>query len=70
MNPPGRTVSIVLTTPDGAVFGRLSPVAVATPWWQDVAPIVWAIRDRDGVDVVILRLLHADRSHLWIGVEC
>jgi hypothetical protein len=37
--------------------------AVATPWWQDVAPIVWAIRDRDGVDVVILRLLHADRPH-------
>ena len=62
-NPPGRTVSVVLTTPDGAVFGRLPPVAVATPWWPDVAPIVGAIRDRDGLDVVILRLLHADRPH-------
>ena len=63
MNPPGRTVSLVLTAPNGAVLGRLPPVAVATPWWQDVAPINWAIRARDGLDVVILRLLHADRPH-------
>ena len=36
---------------------------MATPWWPDVAPIVAAVRDRDGLDVVILRLLQADRPH-------
>jgi hypothetical protein len=57
-----RTAELVLVTPDGAVVGRLPPVPVATPWWQDVEPVVRAIRARDGIDVTVLRMLEAERD--------
>lgn len=47
-------------TPAGALLGRLPPVPVDTPWWQDVEPVVRAIRDRDGIAVTVLRLLEAE----------
>jgi hypothetical protein len=34
---------------------------VATPWWQDVEPVVVAARQRHHLDVTILRLLEAER---------
>jgi hypothetical protein len=55
-----RTADLVLITPDGAPVGRLSAVPVATPWWQDVEPVVRAVRDHHGVEVVILRLLDTE----------
>jgi hypothetical protein len=55
-----RTAELVLVTPDGALIGSLPPVPVATPWWQDVEPVVSAVRDHHGADVVILRLLNAE----------
>jgi Ser/Thr protein kinase RdoA (MazF antagonist) len=58
--PVPRTAELVLVTPDGAMVGRLPPVAVATPWWQDVEPVVRAARERYGIEVTILRLLHAE----------
>jgi Ser/Thr protein kinase RdoA (MazF antagonist) len=54
-----RTARLVLVTPDGGVVGSLRPVSVATPWWQDVEPVVRAVRERDGIAVTILRLLEA-----------
>jgi len=60
--PPGRTAELVLVTPDGAVVGSLPAVPVATPWWQDVEPVVAAARECHGVDVTILRLLEAERD--------
>ena len=57
-----RTAELVLVTPDGDLVGRLPPVAVGTPWWQDVEPVVRAIRERDGIEVTILRLLGAERD--------
>jgi hypothetical protein len=51
---------LVLVTPTGRLVGRLPAVPVATPWWQDVAPVVRAARDHYGVDVTILRLLDAE----------
>jgi hypothetical protein len=51
---------LVLVTPNGCPVGRLPAVPVATPWWQDVGPVVRAARDHHGVDVVILRLLDAE----------
>lgn len=59
--PPRRRAALVLVTPDGAVVGRLPPVPVATPWWQDIAPVVAAAREHHGIDVTVLRLLEADR---------
>jgi hypothetical protein len=43
------------------VLGRLPPFPVDVPWWPDVAPIVDGARASHGVDVVVLRMLHADR---------
>jgi hypothetical protein len=51
---------LVLVTPDGRLVGRLPTVPVATPWWQDVEPVVRSARDHHGVDVTILRLLDAE----------
>lgn len=47
-------------TPDGTVVGRLPAVPVATPWWQEVEPVVTAARERHGIDVTILRLLDSE----------
>jgi hypothetical protein len=63
--PEPRTARIVLVTPDGAVAGSLAPVPVSTPWWQDIEPVVRAVRERHGVEITILRLLETqrDRAH-------
>jgi hypothetical protein len=55
-----RTAELVLVTPDGCPVGSLPAVSVATPWWQDVEPVVRAARDVYGVDVIVLRLLDAE----------
>jgi Phosphotransferase enzyme family len=52
--PPVRTTTIVLDRPRGV----LPPVTVATPWWPDVEPVVAAVHQRFGLDVIVLRLLH------------
>lgn len=51
--------------PDGRVLGILPPVVAATPWWQEVEPVIRAVRDRFGIDATILRLLETgrDRPH-------
>jgi hypothetical protein len=65
MIPVPRSAGLVLVTPDGTLVGSLPAVPVATPWWQDVEPVVRAVRDRYGIDVTVLRLLEAefDRPH-------
>lgn len=60
--PPQRFAKIVLVTPDGAIVGSLAPVPVSTPWWQDIGPVVAAVREHHGLDVAVLRLLEADRD--------
>jgi Phosphotransferase enzyme family len=58
--PPPRFAEIVLVTPDGNVCGALPPVETATPWWQDGAPVLKAVKDKFGLDIVLLRLLEAE----------
>src|SRR5258708_6087390 len=60
MNVLPRTAALVLVTRDGACVGSLPAVPVATPWWQDVEPVVRAAREHHGVDVVVLRRLDAE----------
>ena len=60
--PPSRTAALVLTTTDGDVLGSLPALPVATPWWQDIAPVVSAFRESHGFEAVILRLLEAERA--------
>ncbi len=55
--PPPRWARIVLVTPGGGLLGALAAVKVATPWWQDIAPVVEAVRAAHGVRITVLRLL-------------
>jgi Ser/Thr protein kinase RdoA (MazF antagonist) len=55
-----RTAELVLVTSDGRPIGSLPAVPVATPWWQDVEPVVRAARDVHGVAVIVLRMLDAE----------
>jgi len=55
-----RTAELVLVTPDGALVGSLPAVAVATPWWQEIEPVVRAAREHYGVEIIVLRLLDAE----------
>jgi Phosphotransferase enzyme family len=52
-----RTAELVLVTPNGAPVGSLPAVPVATPWWQDIEPVVRAARDCYGIEVTVLREL-------------
>ncbi|RJQ78675.1 aminoglycoside phosphotransferase family protein [Pseudonocardiaceae bacterium YIM PH 21723] len=56
-----RTVTLVLVDPTGTPLGELPPITVPAPWWQEVDDLVAGIRAVHGIDVVILRLLSADR---------
>lgn len=59
--PPNRRVTLVLCRAGGEVLGALEPVELASSWWAVVADVVAAVRERDGLDVTVLRLLAADR---------
>jgi hypothetical protein len=47
----------VLVLPNGELVGTLPPVHVETPWWPDVEPVVRAVRERYGIEIVVLRML-------------
>jgi hypothetical protein len=66
--PPQRYARIVLVTPAGAVIGALPPIPIATPWWQDIGPVVAAVRMHHGLDVAILRLLDTERDRMPGGL--
>lgn len=57
----GRIVTLVLVDPAGTVLGALPPYDVELPWWQEVSDVVAGAREHHGVDVTVLRLLHADQ---------
>ncbi|HKT02360.1 MAG TPA: aminoglycoside phosphotransferase family protein, partial [Rugosimonospora sp.] len=55
----GRSVTLVLVA-GTEVLGALPPFPVPTPYRQEVAEVVAGARTAYGLDVVVLRLLHAD----------
>lgn len=57
----GRTVTTVLVDAAGEVLGALPPLRLDQPHWPETADLVAAVRARDGLDIEVLRLLHADR---------
>ena len=61
-SPPPRRARLVLTTPDGAVVGATPALAIETPWWQHVEPVVARARSVLGIEATILRLLSADQE--------
>ena len=62
-----RWVRLVLCSPDGESLGTLPEFEVETPWWPDVEPIVEIVRERFGIDIIVLRLLTADSSPPEMG---
>jgi hypothetical protein len=60
-------VTLVFVGSSGEPIGALAPFDVATPlsayrifqWWPDVAPVVARARNLHGVEVTVLRLIHA-----------
>ena len=59
-DPPPRVATLVLVDGDGGLLGALPPFRVATPWWQDVEPVVEAVRELHRLEVTILRLLETE----------
>jgi hypothetical protein len=59
---PERWAEIVLVSAHGVLLGKLAPLLVDGAWWPEVASVVRAVRARHGVDITVLRLLHAERS--------
>ena len=60
--PPRRVATLVLVDADATVLGQLPAFPVATPWWQDTAPLVEACRERYGIRPTVLRLLSSERG--------
>ena len=54
----GRLASVVLVH-HGQVLGTLPPVALEMPWWPEADDLVTAVRERDGIEITVLRLLRA-----------
>ncbi|QUQ72153.1 aminoglycoside phosphotransferase family protein [Kutzneria sp. CA-103260] len=57
-----RTVTLALVKPDGEPLGTTRPFDVETQWWQEVAPVVQGARRELGIDVVVLRLVAAEKA--------
>jgi hypothetical protein len=66
MHGPGRTATVVLLH-HGEVVGVLPPVQLALPWWPEVYELVEAIRQRDGLEITVLRLLGAKSDRIAGG---
>jgi Phosphotransferase enzyme family len=54
----GRAAGVVLVH-SGEVLGRLPPVDLELPWWPEAHDVVAAVRERDGLEITVLRLLRA-----------
>ena len=62
----GRQASVVLVH-HGQVLGVLPPVALEMPWWPEADDLVTAVRERDGVEITVLRLLHTGSDRIAGG---
>ena len=56
-----RIASLVLVSPAGDLLGMLPPVELACPYWPESADVVAEVNSRFGAQVVVLRLLVAER---------
>jgi aminoglycoside phosphotransferase (APT) family kinase protein len=54
-----RDVTLLLCSPAGRVLGALPPFTVDSPWWPDVEPFAPLVRERHGLEVIVVRLLEA-----------
>ena len=54
--PSPRVVTVVIDAPRGA----LPAFTLESPWWQEAEPIVTAVREQFGLEIVVLRLIEGD----------
>ncbi len=45
---------------EDGLTGALAPIPIDTPWWQDIEPVVQAVKRVYRIDVTILRILDAE----------
>jgi hypothetical protein len=57
---PPKVATLLLCDGAGTLLGTLQPFEVEVPWWQEVLGVAGGARERYGVDVTVLRLLHAE----------
>ena len=62
----GRRASVVLVH-RGQVLGLLPPVVLELPWWPEADDLVTAVRERDGIEITVLRLLHTASDRISGG---
>ena len=54
---------------DGHPLGCLPPIDLASPWWPDTDDLLAALKERFGLDAVVLRLLSASTPTFEPGAE-
>jgi hypothetical protein len=52
----GRRATVLLLR-RGQLIGQLPPLALEMPWWPEANDLVTAVRERNGIDITVLRLL-------------
>jgi hypothetical protein len=62
----GRRATVVLVR-GGEVLGQLPPVSLEMPWWPEAHDLVAAVRQRDGIDITVLRLLRVTSQEVSGG---
>jgi aminoglycoside phosphotransferase (APT) family kinase protein len=59
----------VVLQSDGAPLGCLPPIELPAPWWPETTDLLAALRERFGLDAVVLRLLTASTPRLQPGAD-
>lgn len=67
---PPRLAELVLVDERGGALGALAPIEVASPWWNDIGPLLEALQARDGLRPTVLRLLSTARESQPGGAVC
>ncbi len=65
--PEGRRARVVLLRSDGCTLGCLPTIDLAEPWWMGAADLLAALRERFGLDAMVLRLVGASTAHFEPG---
>jgi len=65
----GRRARVLVIGGDSRALGCLPTIDLARPWWMETDDLLAALRERYGLDAVVLRLLSASSPRLEPGAE-
>ncbi|HEU5486707.1 MAG TPA: hypothetical protein VFU98_17515, partial [Microlunatus sp.] len=66
MQVTGRRATVLLLR-ENQVIGQLPPLSLELPWWPEANDLVTAVRQRDGIDVTVLRMLRTASDRISGG---